>query len=186
MKSNNLMNKQFIFGLILFGLSSLSTANAATYSIDLTIAGGSADVTSANPLSLSIDYGFGFSDITSVVFSGTFETDLWDVGERVGAQDSLTSATWVIGQNNVFSQGTGSRDAFSFGLGFATPLQDSLKLGLTNFFFTATDVNLTSFIVTVEGTQVSTVPLPAALWLFGPALLGFMGFRRKAVDTAAA
>jgi len=23
------------------------------------------------------------------------------------------------------------------------------------------------------------VPLPAALWLFGPALLGFMGFRRK-------
>jgi len=33
---------------------------------------------------------------------------------------------------------------------------------------------------------VSAVPLPAALWLFGPALLGFMGFRRKAVDTAAA
>jgi len=25
----------------------------------------------------------------------------------------------------------------------------------------------------------SPVPLPAALWLFGPALLGFMGFRRK-------
>jgi len=32
----------------------------------------------------------------------------------------------------------------------------------------------------------SAVPLPAAVWLFGPALLGFMGFRRKAVDTAAA
>jgi len=28
-------------------------------------------------------------------------------------------------------------------------------------------------------TNTSAVPLPAALWLFGPALLGFMGFRRK-------
>ena len=28
-------------------------------------------------------------------------------------------------------------------------------------------------------TTVSNVPLPAALWLFAPALLGFMGFRRK-------
>jgi len=35
-------------------------------------------------------------------------------------------------------------------------------------------------------TEVSAVPLPAALWLFGPALLGFMGFRRKAVNTDAA
>jgi len=37
-----------------------------------------------------------------------------------------------------------------------------------------------------SAASVSTVPLPAAVWLFGPALLGFMGFRRKAVDTAAA
>ncbi|MDO8825438.1 hypothetical protein [Methylophaga sp.] len=29
-------------------------------------------------------------------------------------------------------------------------------------------------------TGISEVPLPAALWLFGPALLGFLGFRRKA------
>jgi len=30
-----------------------------------------------------------------------------------------------------------------------------------------------------NGTFGNQVPLPAALWLFGPALLGFMGFRRK-------
>jgi len=30
------------------------------------------------------------------------------------------------------------------------------------------------------GFGTPEVPLPAALWLFGPALLGFMGFRRKA------
>jgi hypothetical protein len=29
------------------------------------------------------------------------------------------------------------------------------------------------------GGHVSEVPVPAALWLFAPALLGLMGFRRK-------
>jgi hypothetical protein len=28
-------------------------------------------------------------------------------------------------------------------------------------------------------TSVSEVPLPAALWLFAPALMGFLGFRRR-------
>jgi len=43
--------------------------------------------------------------------------------------------------------------------------------------FTPVD-NLGSFTSTGR-ISVSAVPLPAALWLFGPALLGFMGFRRK-------
>ncbi|HBQ59575.1 MAG TPA: hypothetical protein DD671_08115, partial [Balneolaceae bacterium] len=30
------------------------------------------------------------------------------------------------------------------------------------------------------------VPVPAALWLFAPALMGFFGLRRKALKTAAA
>jgi len=29
------------------------------------------------------------------------------------------------------------------------------------------------------GTDISAIPIPAALWLFAPALLGFMGFRRR-------
>ena len=31
----------------------------------------------------------------------------------------------------------------------------------------------------IFGERIPAVPLPAALWLFGPALLGFIGFRRK-------
>jgi len=34
--------------------------------------------------------------------------------------------------------------------------------------------------VAFSATEVSAVPLPAAAFLFGPALLGFLGFRRKA------
>jgi len=33
--------------------------------------------------------------------------------------------------------------------------------------------------IDIFGDPISAVPLPAALWLFGPALLGFIGFRRK-------
>lgn len=37
-----------------------------------------------------------------------------------------------------------------------------------------------SSIATIELTNVSAVPVPAAAFLFGPALLGFLGLRRKA------
>jgi len=43
-------------------------------------------------------------------------------------------------------------------------------------------INIYTTQSTIPDTSVfgNPVPLPAALWLFGPALLGFMGFRRKA------
>ena len=31
-------------------------------------------------------------------------------------------------------------------------------------------------------TSVSEVPLPAALWLFAPALMGFLGLRRRMIQ----
>ena len=37
-----------------------------------------------------------------------------------------------------------------------------------------------------ESLSVSAVPIPAALWLFAPALLGFFGLRRKAQNAAVA
>ncbi|MEW5009534.1 MAG: PEP-CTERM sorting domain-containing protein [Cycloclasticus sp.] len=43
-------------------------------------------------------------------------------------------------------------------------------------------INIYTTQSTIPDTSVfgNPVPLPAALWLFGPALLGFMGFRKKA------
>jgi hypothetical protein len=46
------------------------------------------------------------------------------------------------------------------------------SLALDDKFF---DVNITS----VSGAPVSAVPIPAAALLFAPALLGFMGLRRR-------
>lgn len=68
------------------------------------------------------------------------------------------------------------------------------NVGFASYFFTArTDAERGTFEINFENNggqipdlshmtlyTVSAIPLPAALWLFTPALLGFMGFRRKA------
>ena len=35
--------------------------------------------------------------------------------------------------------------------------------------------------VSFSGGNISAVPVPAAAWLFGSALIGFAGFRRKSI-----
>jgi len=48
-----------------------------------------------------------------------------------------------------------------------------------------TRTNQYAFEYTVlDASVVSAVPIPAALWLFAPALIGLFGFRRKAAVTA--
>jgi len=56
--------------------------------------------------------------------------------------------------------------------------------GFLNLFFdTSRNVDCCGTLKHLSGSiafnEVSAVPLPAALFMFGPALLGFMGFRRK-------
>jgi len=52
----------------------------------------------------------------------------------------------------------------------------------------AGDYVITTIISSTSGgnlaANVSAVPIPAALWLFAPALVGFFGFRRKAAVAA--
>ena len=52
-------------------------------------------------------------------------------------------------------------------------------------FFGVDILNATSDVLKYD-LSISAVPVPAALWLFAPALMGFFGLRRKAQKTAAA
>lgn len=55
-----------------------------------------------------------------------------------------------------------------------------------SFSFTHTSENWHGFTVGVEGlARPNAVPIPAAAFMFAPALLGFMGLRRKAKATIA-
>jgi hypothetical protein len=59
--------------------------------------------------------------------------------------------------------------------------------GFTLRIFGTLDGRFTSggYNVSVEGTDVSSVPVPAAAWLFGSALMGLVGFSRRKSSVAA-
>ena len=50
---------------------------------------------------------------------------------------------------------------------------------------TGVAINLIEIVDNISYNQVNAVPVPAALFMFAPALLGFMGFRRRAKNLAA-
>lgn len=76
--------------------------------------------------------------------------------------------------------------------GFEVPVIETLGLGVAQYFWVlqaATEyvINVTignAFAGSNYDLRVET-PIPAALWLFAPALLGFFGLRRKARSLAA-
>lgn len=60
---------------------------------------------------------------------------------------------------------------------------------IAQFYFLAGEIYTIDFLSVDSGAlsyivSVSAVPVPAALLLFAPALLGFLGLRRKAVSTS--
>lgn len=85
--------------------------------------------------------------------------------------------------------GSGSPNLYPDGTGFTTPNSKYGELhgviileGLfDSFSFTHTSEGWHGFTVGAAGiAPVSEVPIPAAAFMFAPALLGFMGLRRKA------
>tara|TARA_R110001583_G_scaffold41891_1_gene133121 strand:- start:15106 stop:15675 length:570 start_codon:yes stop_codon:yes gene_type:complete len=104
------------------------------------------------------------------------QIDLWNRTDCCDARladftvsifDAALSTIW----SQVFSGAAGTHEIFNTGsvLGQIVKIQ----LNGTNYLQLAE--------VQVFGNNVSAVPVPAALFLFAPALLGFLGLRRKSV-----
>lgn len=143
---------------------------------------------------LSGDWSFTFDDtasLTGISLSTLSVTPTGDVNltgttfdtSNVFAEVSLNSLSGnisnitIYGQNAGTGQSGGIDDLYVVYMFNGSLHQVGYTDSDTNFALSAVDSG--SFVA----TEVSAVPLPAALWLFGPALLGFMGFRRKAVNT---
>jgi len=111
----------------------------------------------------------GTNDYADVVFDfGDIFIDLLDGKTHVGL--GYSSSNLSILENGVFSY---SSDA-DFFLGYSNVFR------VYSIGSIGSDLNELTF--SSVSYDVSAVPLPAALWLFGPALLGFMGFRRRALN----
>jgi len=93
-----------------------------------------------------------------------------DTGLGFGLTPSDFSGSLVLdGSKVLFTSSIGGLVLYEF----ASPITS----------LTHTNVGISDgFNVSFFAGTLSSVPLPAALWLFGPALLGFMGFRRRALN----
>ncbi len=103
------------------------------------------------------------------------------------ARDDPDEYFYVGVNNGAVAPTSGSGDIFS-------QLVDDHVTGQWSTFtdtFTATSGLTTIFFYTdmsgtrgnfIDGVSVSAVPVPAAVWLFGSALIGFMGFSRRNIS----
>jgi len=141
-------------------LATLTTADELSFVYDLTLATPS----SWNYVSdwgVTMGAWLGGSDAAS---EGTFEwasnpSDVWD--------NTLAAATWAPGEPNDQNSNEDYLHFFNAGNGAAMQFNDELNNGSGEVY---------SYVIE---KPVSAVPVPAAAFLFAPALLGFMGLRRK-------
>jgi len=187
------MKKTFIACLILgaFFLS-ISSSHAAFC--------GVTDVTANGSDAFSCSNQSGNDDSFATKINDTFNTDLgggqldWGIAAKIDMDDSKNNlnllatpgktGTWTYTGNDPLSS------PFVIVLKASNSFAAYLFKDLADLVNGAEGTFEISFLnggqkvpklshMTIYSTNTSAVPLPAALWLFGPALLGFMGLRKK-------
>ena len=187
----------------LLGLMSSSTM-AATYSTTLDYSGLNTYVEQAGGTVFGTDIIVG--DTVSVTHQLAATNDYWSLSgtslwapvvvDEFGTRTGDTSLSFykdgfLVGSGSTLNSNTNDfhiGDTVSglvAGLQFDTMVFNYL-LGATtsgsNILNTQLLTHWTQGVTYTSG--VSAVPIPAALFMFAPALLGFMGFRRKAKNVA--
>jgi len=136
--------------------------------------------------------GYSFSSI-DILESGTYQTtgngsvDLTASLQVIDSDNIFTNATNFLDISDLTLSGTNAWDA-SFGYDMSTAMWDNtsrIQLTLNNTLFaTSPDANSTAVInQTLAGSSmgmsINTIPVPAALWLFGSGLIGLAGIARR-------
>ena len=138
---------------------------------------------------LSIDNNTGTADFQLL---GTTSESFWqdiDIygyennGSTSGHQDGHHSDTFRLENAEVLATFSGS---YANNGDDENVLEGSFDLGLLGLFDEATGGSIITYLTmscvndeTIVYADVSPVPLPAAVWLFGSALIGFIGMSRR-------
>lgn len=178
-----------IYYVILMAVSlmlTITTAEAAsytdTYNPDDILLGADAGQTSSHTWEFDITT-YGFNPLSQNVITGFVDLQLRD---DKGPQDGAEKLSFSIGGTNLDSNANANKDR-QFNLfdqsNILLQLSDVGKVLVVltaiqgDFIFEAATLH-----VAATDADVNSVPLPAALWLFGSALLGLIGAsRRKSV-----
>ncbi|MBL1319522.1 MAG: hypothetical protein COA63_000485 [Methylophaga sp.] len=182
--------------IALFSVFAMANANAATYGIDWT---GSAGYTLTGLLSFNDALlGTGvinetqIDDLSFEVFQGATSQGTWGFLTDGFANVALDSAFNVNFDTNIGQFVVGGLSASASGQNWNSIAGNScvgvgFSAGSASEGICVAGSFLGSIPIgqsTLNATPVSAVPVPAALFLFAPALLGFFGLRRKVTATA--
>ena len=149
----------------------IGLAQSASASVDITISGLENFDLAAFDLNLNYDDG-------TMIFMD------YTLTEELGSFDLLDAEDWSFGDDGF---GTVNLAVVSYLFDFSSQ-SDSFTLATVNFDFDG-DVYLSDIVLsdefgdaipfTVNGTDISAVPVPGAIWLLGSAFAGIIGIRRR-------
>jgi len=150
------------------GLSSMSLA-------DVGLAGPGSALSSATTFA---ELGYELEGTGNVTFELTYTLEVDAFGSDI---DGFAEA--MIDAYTTFEPGASTMLAASgIGAGEFDVISDSLFISFFFDDFGFGPVTETLFIETLATSGATVVPVPAALWLLGPAMLGLTGMRRRAVN----
>jgi hypothetical protein len=152
-------------------------------------------VAPGNEVSLGSIAG-GSVNLTGVPVTGTYDfAEVFEINPTLSVMSALSAAVVISGSNDISEAVLAILDStlhvikfvdVTIGGATTTLGYDIVPLG------TSFNVALIGNIANVAYPQadyslnISSVPVPAAVWLFGSAMIGFLGLRRKSVGVAAA
>ncbi|MES2546094.1 MAG: VPLPA-CTERM sorting domain-containing protein [Pseudomonadota bacterium] len=136
------------------------------------------------------DWGWSHNAITTPYTSAALSISAFDVDRADGEVDIIqgfetSTSTWanigtLNGANDIYSFTT-----FDLGANWADEIGSGLQVRiLIDTLDEGWLVTLAKSVLTTDGAPIGNpnpgaVPVPAAAWLFGSAVLGFFGMRRK-------
>ncbi|MEW5011339.1 MAG: hypothetical protein AB1Y22_07205 [Cycloclasticus sp.] len=108
-------------------------------------------------------------------------TTPWSSAEVAGVTDGIFGSNYDSVSDYAWFL-TGGTDTNSVGYIALSSEDIGYSIGYERAYFNIEEVdvsNTISWLLVTDTYEVSAVPIPAALFMFAPALLGFLGFRRK-------
>lgn len=167
-----MFNVKYVFAICLLIFTSLQTAQAKViYSSVETVTGTATSAGSFNILD-DFDVETGMTYLATLTDTGTVAAPIVDNfdGLSMVILDSFFSQ---VGTSLALAPTSGSGKAsisFSF-----TALEDS------SFYVALGGItdSLSTYVATIVTTEASPVPVPAAVWFFGSAILTLVGFRQR-------
>lgn len=182
--------KKLLIGVVLMLASSLATS--ATISISNPTVTNSNLIIGPSSSLVSNQGSFRTDTINSNLFlGGTFRAE-WNIEASNDSSFTLDMTSTHSNRTNwsvsIFDVASGVWNSYNYGSSFDLVMTagNSLKVAMTgaisSSIFQAKSFDTTLSISNLTNLEVSEVPLPAAVWLFGSVLLGGLAVRRKAAQ----